>query len=652
MNRSLARSRAAAFTSWAGDDTAIDDPAPPVEATSGDRAQWSRWEGVLAVEGEMTGDGRLIELNALRWENLPLPLRYVSSDVGAHDGAEVVGLIDGIERGRGGKVHAHGRIDLGSEVGREAERQVREGLSTGVSVDLDDVTFEVRVSADMAERHRELVDGESVEAETDADGNPIVHSASPDDEVMVTTDGRVRAATLVSIPAFASARIGVVDEDEEDDEVGPDDEDIDTPDEDEPSDEPLDADSAGDGEGQETDGEVPEDGEDEAVSEQIDADEQDDDVDLEDDSELDDEDKELLAVALASARRDGFANWVEKAGGLPRYIKRIAKHLKRKGMTESHAIASAVNTVKRWCRGGDNVKADTRTKACAAVAEWEAKKAKSKVSSSRSSIVAASAPTRPPREWFDDPGLTGPTPLRIDSEGRVYGHLATWGTCHTAHRDRCVTAPHSATGYSYFHVGTLLTAEGEDVAVGRITMDTGHAGVSLNAASTLAHYDNTGLAVMDVRAGEDSHGIWLAGALRPGLSDERLRSIRSAPLSGDWRNIGGNLELVAALAVNSPGFPVPHPQGMVASGRQMSLVASSGILEVPAPESGPEIIDPKWTGGALPNDVTRELTRMARDSQRQRVERMARQVRAATLESRAKRQTAFSARTHTTRKEK
>jgi len=84
-------------------------------------------------------------------------------------------------------------------------------------------------------------------------------------------------------------------------------------------------------------------------------------------------------------------NWVEKAGGLPPYIERIAKHLHSdKGMTISHAIATAVNTVKRWCQGGtvsktsgpeksQGVTPQTKAKACAAVAQWNAKKAKAGV---------------------------------------------------------------------------------------------------------------------------------------------------------------------------------------------------------------------------------------------------------------------------------
>lgn len=88
-------------------------------------------------------------------------------------------------------------------------------------------------------------------------------------------------------------------------------------------------------------------------------------------------------------RKPGKQNWVDRAGGLPSYIERIAKHLHyEKGMTISHAIATAVNTVKRWCQGGtvsstsgptksQNVSAKTKALACKAVAQWNAKRAKS-----------------------------------------------------------------------------------------------------------------------------------------------------------------------------------------------------------------------------------------------------------------------------------
>jgi hypothetical protein len=81
-------------------------------------------------------------------------------------------------------------------------------------------------------------------------------------------------------------------------------------------------------------------------------------------------------------------NWVENAGGLPMYVRRIANHLHaEKGMTISRAIAVAVNAVKKMCATGDlnfkgkqSVNAGSRAEACAAVADWERKKAGARIS--------------------------------------------------------------------------------------------------------------------------------------------------------------------------------------------------------------------------------------------------------------------------------
>lgn len=73
-------------------------------------------------------------------------------------------------------------------------------------------------------------------------------------------------------------------------------------------------------------------------------------------------------------KKGGPDNWVEKAGGLPDFIERIAKHLHyEEGFTISHAIAAAVNRCKELCAKGN-------TKACTAVAQWEKKKKSVKLS--------------------------------------------------------------------------------------------------------------------------------------------------------------------------------------------------------------------------------------------------------------------------------
>ncbi len=411
--------------------------APPRTAAKG------RWGGIIGVEGERTGDGRIIQPGALRWgEDLaenPIPLRYVSSDVGAHDGAVVVGLVDHIERREGGAIWGEGPFDLGSDVGKEAFRQVKGKYTNGVSMDLDDVSFEVEVPVEMAD------DGEGAPSAED------LIEQMMGSETMSTTDARVRAVTIVAIPAFATARIFALD--------GP--EDLD-----------------------------------------------------------DNPDVEV----------------------------------------------------------GYDV------------------------------LMASAAPVAPPESWFRVMEANGPTPITVTDDGQVYGHLATWDVCHIASPNGagvCVVAPKSRRGYSDFHTGTLKTKEGTILSTGRLTLDTRHAGPKLNAVSAAAHYDHTGKAVADVVAKDGKYGIWISGALRPGVNEATKRILRASPLSGDWRSIGGSLELVAALAVNVPGFPIPRPSGLVASltpmdfsddGELLSLVAAGMI----APK---RVIRPGTPGALTPGDL-------------------------------------------------
>jgi hypothetical protein len=188
------------------------------------------------------------------------------------------------------------------------------------------------------------------------------------------------------------------------------------------------------------------------------------------------------------------------------------------------------------------------------------------------SLVAGAYPVAPPAEWFENPGFTAKTPLVVTDDGRIYGHGATWDTFHIGFAGQKVPPPRSATNNAYFHTGYLRTAEGTDIPIGRITMTAGHAPDGLSEMDARAHYDNTAAVVADVVSGEDEFGIWVSGALRPNVTDEQVRELRAAPLSGDWREVDGNLELVAFLAVNTAGFPIPRMAALVASGSVRTLV--------------------------------------------------------------------------------
>lgn len=397
-----------------------------------------KWAGPIAVEGDLTGDGRVIAPGALYWDTLPIPFRVVQSDVGGHDGAEVCGRIDSLTRLDGGIIWGEGVFDASSPVGTEAARLVAEGMRTGVSIDTDDVDFEVRVAADLVPDDLLGVEdpdgGDPVPFEVGPDGRVKVAEMSSDDEVTVIRSARIRAATIVAVPAFEQARISLV----------------------------------------------------------------------------------------AAASEGGPTT-----------------------TTPIHAY--------------DDVDDDRLTPEALAA------------------LTASAIPNEPPAVWFDDPHLTEPTAIHVTRDGRVFGHLAVWGTCHIGLPGRCVEPPRSPSNYAYFRTGAVYTEEGTQVAVGHITLGTGHAGPAASARAAAEHYDNTGTVVVDVAAGEDSHGIWVAGAVRPGTTPDQIRALRAAPLSGDWRTIGGNLELVGALAVNVPGFPVPRPSGKIAADEMVTLVAAGVV---------------------------------------------------------------------------
>ena len=716
-------------------------PAPP-DPDAGEAAGWT---GVLAVEGEPTGDGRVIEPNALRWGDLPIPLRWAKEDEGGHFGAVVVGRINSISR-NGLRIEAEGDFDLGSEEGREAARQVSEGLTTGVSVDLDDVDMEVRVAGDLLSNDV-IEEGFEVPtaSEADADGRVTVMEVSSDDEMLVTKDARVRAATMVATPAFVEARIALSDgfrkkkkeKRKKDDEDKPGYAAYQTLEElleDAPGGglpdayRPAEADDVPAGracancvlfvEGEQDDagnvwcawwedwvqGEFycdawqgdadvdEEQGEEAALVASLSpeertpttgmAEEAQRALDWRADGNAGGEENTVQRARSIAAREplgadtirrmnaffsrnarypnqsgfspgdDGYPSAARVAWGLwggnagRSWSSRLVERINREDALAASAYqvrtgsfvewswqdGTAQGQVERIVRDGqlevpgtDTVINGDEDNPAVLIESWRRVELEAGVffeptgsmvgrrmdaltpieplreRPDGASVRASAIGDKPPAEWFADPGLSEQTPFTVTDDGRVFGHLATWGTCHTGFPQECVTAPTSASRYAYFRTGAVLTADGTEVPTGRVTMDTLHAGRRLGAADTSAHYEHTGIAVADVAAGEDEHGIWIAGALRKGVTEEQVEVLRASPLSGDWRSIGGRLELVAALAVNSPGFPIPR--ALVASGRVRALQGLPG----PTPAT-----IPSTEGFGLSEDDLRALEKVAR----------------------------------------
>lgn len=205
-------------------------------------------------------------------------------------------------------------------------------------------------------------------------------------------------------------------------------------------------------------------------------------------------------------------------------------------------------------------------------------------------LVASAADEFRPKVYaaglFDDPKLTGPTLPTMGDDGRIYGHLACFGECHRSIQTQCVLAPRSRSGYRHFHTSPAVRLDnGQRLPVGRLTVGTGHAPDNLRPGPAVEHYDNTGACWALVRVGEDEHGIWFSGVAAPGATAEQIEMGLAAPLSGDWRDFGEGLELIAALSVNTPGFAARGRDDD--QGRPIALVASLG----PAP-AGPAARQP------------------------------------------------------------
>jgi hypothetical protein len=202
-------------------------------------------------------------------------------------------------------------------------------------------------------------------------------------------------------------------------------------------------------------------------------------------------------------------------------------------------------------------------------------------------LAASRAPVAPPSAWFRNPNLAGLTPLTVTDEGRVYGHVAGWDSCHEGVIGQCVRPPRSKSGYAKFHTGVMHTSDGREVPVGKLTIMGGHAptrGISEKQAR--AHYDDVATVAAYIRCGEDRFGIWLAGVLRNGVTGELLRDVRANGPSGDWRRG----ELVAVHCVPDQGFPIVRANVRPAEAEPvLALIASTGLGVVVQDDPGRRI---------------------------------------------------------------
>lgn len=490
--------------------------------TQEEYAARSAWYGVLVVEGTPTGDGREFSPDALTWaDNALLRWQKEGSHGGSHDVTVSVGRIDEVWR-VGNQVMGRGVIDIESPDGLEIARRMGDNFAGGISIDADDIQ-----DADVEFVWSEDPDGA-------AEDDPLLMLFGRPEKV-IYHGGRVRAATICDIPAFVEARVQL--------------------------------------------GTPPESTE--ALAASVTVATSPDVVPVHQTATSDDAwdatvtSRRLPNIMTLAQARAAFAYVADPVGDRVArttcaYLHHEISETGEVGPANLTACAAAISALR-------DSELDDRAAIYGHLAQHLRDAGQEPPPLDEDDALTAAIALdawRPPREWFENPQFSVHTGITVTDDGRVYGHAAPWGECHIGNPGQCITLPHEDS-HPYFMTGEVVCADGSRVAVGQVTVGTGHAPLGYRASHAAEHYDNTGAAVADVAVGNDKFGLWIAGAIRPSVAASRVHELRaSGRLSGDWRRIGGQLRLVGLLAVNVPGFPLPAPRARVASGAPLALVAA------------------------------------------------------------------------------
>lgn len=224
------------------------------------------------------------------------------------------------------------------------------------------------------------------------------------------------------------------------------------------------------------------------------------------------------------------------------------------------------------------------------------------------SVIAdavANAPQNPPSEWFQQAKLPGLTPMTVNADGRVWGHMAPWGVGHEGIPEEKVEAPRTAIDYAAFHRVEMATGDGQPVKVGHLLAGCDHAPLGMTMAEAAEYHRQSCTQVAAVRAYEDEHGIQVVGSLMPGLSVEQANGITK--LSGEWRAV--TLEMMAAVGVDRAGYPVA-PQDAT----ELATAASGPHVLAASATTGDGAPPAEWVQAVADELAARQAQQARRES--------------------------------------
>jgi hypothetical protein len=570
-----------------------------------EEAQTARWRGIMVVEDVQTGDGRQFAADALTWPDMPLPLQWQkeTSHGGFNDVTVTVGTIDEIRR-EGNTIIGEGKIDLGSEDGREVYRRIDELGLGGVSIVADDpeqADVEYVYPAGCAE----IDDLTPDEIESEVPLEDLEKCFMP--ILVIYHSGRIRALTVVDTPAFVEAKIEIVDEAEVTAAVA----------------QPV---VLTVGEQTYEIGEVASLADLPAflstLSEMVNLEPSvvftpvaSHETGTSDDPWDASENEGRLPSPMSASTGEKFYAWIDRDsvedGEMPKSAGKFPHHnVSTDGAPGAANLAGCRAGIGalNGARGGSSIPSDDREGVYNHLARHirdagedppELRAAdeleEAEVEIPQELVAAAytvTIPDLPSVDWYTEPAeLPEIGAINVTPEGRFYGLL---GPRHVAHRgfaNKRIEIPTGNVDYSRFmsRPTPVALADGrvEKIPAGVVTMNCGHAEAlpSVSADAALEHYDNSCSIVATIRIGENSKGVWVAGALMHGIEASDLARLLGCQLSGDWRphpEKAGMRELTAALLVPVPGFASAGPTVRIENGE---LVAASAPIMLVADDT-------------------------------------------------------------------
>lgn len=539
----------------------------------------------LAFENQQTGDGRVFAPGALYWAGGPWPLQYADEMNGGHDGARLAGAIFDMARD-GDRVAGAGVLYLTQQAGVESAMLLSQGAPLGVSVDLDDVDVEMvdasgdgpqapadgvyrahlvtasllplpdggwRLTGETDEHWTASASGTVGETarvdivvgadctvpasafeitaaagDTDALDGIVVDRQESGQYLMRITRARVRGATLVSIPAYADARI--VLDDMSLFAAAPD---------------TVTAGAAN--------------GDYDRVVRHV--------------------RKSLVPVSASDA-----ATFLKlPIVAVRRYLARASRKGEivriARGTYVKPAPAAAATTVA----AAATVVADDELDDLAASGAPDEQMEGHEDMEASAWAALGNLPAMP-AAWFAAPTAEelppgGPGVNYVD--GRIFGWVAQAGEPHAGYAQRVTIDTLGRIDTTHFLRQRFTLDDGSTVKAGAFTMNVGHHRDGAECETSACQFDDTRTVAGIVTVGMSDRGMWFSGAAAPWMSDwDRSVFMATQPSYHMKKGPSGNWQLRAVLAVPVPGHSSPLLASAVIDRANMALTAAATMAEV------------------------------------------------------------------------